>query len=65
MSRTTTITGAWRTLADACGGPVKLAAELGVGYPSVWRWATGGPVSRPYQQLVRQVAKRRRVPSPV
>lgn len=35
------LTGDWLALAEACGGAVGLARELGVSTQSVWRWATG------------------------
>ena len=56
----------WGALADACGGPRSLAAELKKHYQTVWRWALRGwPVPPLETQAIRDLALKKHVRSPV
>lgn len=57
--------GAWLALANAYGGVEALAVAIQVSRRALERWALdGAKPNRPTQQLVNQLAKRRRLEPP-
>lgn len=63
MGRSTT--PAWSALADAFGGAASLAAELGVTRQTVWNWSRGARVPGPASIAIAQLARKKRLASPV
>lgn len=53
--RPTSMTGAWKTLAEACGGVVILAARLGRDRDTLRRWAAG--MTEPSEEVQTRVGE--------
>jgi hypothetical protein len=57
---------AWAKLAEAYGGNYKLAAEVGVSYNTLYRWAVNGDVVPPSSaKLLAIMAGAKGIPSPI
>lgn len=64
--RETTLGKPWRPLLRALGGNAQLAEELGISTMTLWRWgANNGAIPIPAQKLIRMVAERHGVSSPL